>query len=193
MPKKVITASPVFEIDLDTSKLRTRLAKNNFRIAANKAAKAVGEDYAKRIHEGFKKEGVDPRTARTGYWQPLVLAKGMKRHKILRQSGKYFQATHPRNASVQIKNTGEGVSIGVAYRSLPKYAKYHEQKNNPKNYTVQTATARQAGFLRWLGYRGVHTGTVITLPARRVLVYPPSWKGVHAKLFAKILRENFNG
>lgn len=193
MPKKLITASPVFQIALDTGNLKTRLARNKVVIAANKAAKAVGEDYAKRVHEGFKAEGVDPRSGRQGYWPKLVLAPGMRKHKILRQSGKYFEATHPRNAKVITRATDNGVAIGVAYKSFPKYARYHEQLGNRTGYTVQTATARQAGFLRHLGYRGVHQGSKIVLPARRVLVYPPTWKGVHAKLFAKTFRENFNG
>src|SRR5690606_1544107 len=87
----------------------------------------------------------------------------------------------PRNATVVIRGASNALLLQLAYRRLPKYAKYHEQEGNSQGYTKQAATARQAAFLRYLGFRGVDEGSIITLPARRVFVYPPSWKGVDAR------------
>src|SRR5690606_35287047 len=93
------------------------------------------------------------------------------------------------NATVVIRGASNALLLQLAYKRLPKYAKHHEQEGNSQGYTTQAATARQAAFLRYLGFRGVHEGSIITLPARRVFVYPPSWKGVHARLFARVFRK----
>lgn len=192
----IVLASPAFDVEVDMSTLESRAKKNAHRVAVRKALRKVGEDYARKIHEGFKREGIDPKSARPKYWPPLKIPSGptkkggrTKRGKILKKSGKYLKATSPKNASIIIRGTGNTVSMQIAYRKLPHYAQYHEQQGNPQGYTTQTATAKQAAFLRYLGYRGVHEGSIITLPARRVFVYPPSWKGVHKRLFIREFRK----
>jgi hypothetical protein len=188
--------TPVFRYEIDTR----GLSKNTRRVtrAMRLGVKAVGEDYAKRIHEGFKKEGIDPASARGKYWAPLVIPSGMtrkggrtKRGKILKKTGAYLKSTHPSLAKLLIRVESNTVSLRLRYNKLPPYAKYHEQEGNAAGFTTQVATAKQAAFLRYLGYRGVWEGTVITLPARRVFVYPPSWRGVHARLFARVFKREF--
>lgn len=190
--RNTVLVAPAFEVEVDLSKLRSLAKKNAHIRAMKKAMRLVGEDYARKIHEGFKKQGINPRNARPNYWPKLVIPKGptkkggrTKRGKILKKSGAYLKATNPRSASIVVRSSSDSVLLKVSYRKLPEYAKYHEQQGNAQGYTQQTATAKQAAFLRYLGFRGVHEGSVITLPARRVLVYPPSWKGVHKRLFIR--------
>jgi hypothetical protein len=189
-------AAPTFEVELDKTRLDTRFSQNNFTRATKKALRVVGDDYAKRVHEGFKAEGVNPKTGVGKFWPKLQIPKGptkkggrTKRGKILKKSGTYLKATHPENASILIRGSGNTVLVQVVWRRLPVYAQYHEQQGNAKNYTTQLATARQAAFLRYLGFRGVSEGSIITLPARRVFVYPPIWKGVHARMYARELKK----
>lgn len=194
MAKKTIVNAGVFEAEFDNTVLLERFGKQRFRVAVNNALRAVGGDYAKRVFEGFAKQGVDPRSGRGGFWPKLKIPSGAtrkggrtKRGKILKKSGKYFKSISPKNARVVIKGNDNNKSMTVRYRGLPKYAHHHEQAGNQAGFTKQIATAKQAGLLRALGYRGAHAGSVIILPARRVFVYPPTWKGVHAKLFKKVL------
>lgn len=193
---KVILAAPAFQVELDKSNLETRFDRNNFTRASKAAMRAVGEDYARRVHEGFKQEGINPRTGSPKFWPKLQIPAGPTKKggrtakgKILKKSGRYLKATHPDNASIIIRSSGDNLLLQVAYRRLPDYAQYHEQQGNPLGYTTQIATAKQAAFLRYLGFRGVHEGSIITLPARRVFVYPPTWRGVSARIFQRVFKK----
>lgn len=194
MPNKVLH-TPTFEIEVNTKPL-DRMARKVLKATRN-ALRKVGLDYAKKIHEGFKREGINPINARGGHWPKLKIPSGptkkggrTKRGKILKKSGDYLKATSPRNASITVRGSGGKMVMKIAYKKLPSYAKYHEQVGNSKGYTQTVATARQAAFLRFLGFRGVSKGSIITLPARRVFVYPPSWRGVHKRLFLREIKKS---
>lgn len=183
----------MFEVEVNTDGL-TRFASNRMKVATNKALDAVGRDYAKRVLAGFKAEGVDPRSGRTGYWPKLKIPSGptkkggrTSRGKILKKSGKYLQAVGQPSIVLRSKQGGAGVQ--TAFRNLPAYAQYHEQQGNAVGYTQQKASAKQAAFLRYLGFRGVHEGSIITLPARRVFVYPPTWRAASKRLFQRVFKE----
>lgn len=198
MPKKVIQ-TPVFEYEIDSTNLHRKANTSKFDAAAKAGLHAVGDDYAKRIHDGFKREGIDPASGRGKFWPPLVIPSGptrkggrTKRGKILKKTGEYLKSVHPSNAKIVIQTGSNTLSLRLKYNKLPKYAKYHEQEGNPAGFITQIATARQAAFLRYLGFRGVHEGSTITLPARRVFVYPPTWRGVHARLFARVFAREIN-
>lgn len=192
--KKVILVAPAFEVEIDSTFLLDRFSKNRWRVQVKKALRAVGIDYAQRVQKGFIAQGVDPRTGRKSFWPKLKIPTGItrkggrtKRGKILKKSGKYLKAVAPKNARIIIRGNDNDVTMQVSYPTLPDYAQYHEQQGNAAGFTTQIATKKQAAFLRGLGYLGAHEGSIITLPARRVFVYPPTWKGVSARLFKKVL------
>ena len=192
--KKVILVAPAFEVEIDTTQLLDRFSKNRWRTQVRKALKEVGIDYAERVHKGFIAQGVDPRTGRKQFWPKLKIPAGItrkggrtKKGKILKKSGKYLKAVAPKNARIIIRGNDNDVLMQVAYPRLPDYAQHHEQQGNAQGFTTQIATKKQAAFLRGLGYLGAQEGSIITLPARRVFVYPPTWKGVSARLFKRVL------
>lgn len=194
MARKPVIVAPVFEAEIDNTALLEQFSKRKVRRQINQALREVGEDYAQRIFKGFAAQGVDPRSGRKGFWPKLKIPSGLtrkggrtKRGKILKKSGAYFKSVSPKNARVVIRGSDNDVGMTVKYAGIPKYAQYHEQQGNNAGFTVQIATAKQAAFLRSLGYRGAKVGSPITLPARKVFVYPPTWRGVHARLFKRVL------
>lgn len=193
MPRNVIKAHG-FEVEIEDTSIRKRYSKQMYGRAVNKALRVVAIDYSNRLFKGFKAQGVDPRSARTGYWPKLKIPAGItrkggrtKRGKILKKSGAYLKSAQPKAAIIKITGSADKKKVTINYPGLPKYAKYHEQQGNKKGFTTQIATAQQAAFLRSIGFFGAHEGSIIKLPARRVFVYPPSWKGVSTRIFKREL------
>lgn len=192
MPSTI--TAPGFQVTIDDSEIRRLFSKQRFGRAVNNALRAVGRDYANRVFLGFKAQGVDPRSGAKGFWPKLKIPAGItrkggrtKRGKILKKSGAYLKSIQPKNAVIRIRGNPNQKTMSVSYRQLPAYAKYHEQVGNTAGFTTQIATAAQAALLRALGFLGAHEGSVITLPTRRVFVYPPTWRGVSARIFNREL------
>ena len=186
MPSTV--TAPGFQVEIDDTELRQRFSRQRFGRAVNNALRAVGVDYANRLFDGFKAEGVDPQSGRKGFWPKLKIPAGptraggrTKRGKILKKSGAYLKSVEPKNARIVIRGNPDNKTMSVRYDQVPDYAQYHETG------VRQTASARQAAFLRHLGYLGAHEGSIINMPARRVFVYPPTWRGVSARIFKREL------
>lgn len=190
MPKTI--NAPGFQVTIDDSELRRKFSKQRFGRGVNNSLRAVGIDYANRVFAGFKAQGVDPRSGAKGFWPKLKIPAGItrkggrtKKGKILKKSGAYLKAVQSKNAVIRIRGNPDQKTMSVAYKQLPEYAEHHEQEGNTAGFTTQVATAAQAALLRQLGFAGAHEGSIITLPARRVFVYPPTWRGVSARIFKR--------
>lgn len=186
-------------IEFDDSAFRARFSPERIQRAAVRAIKAVGVRVLEHTREGFVVGGWNPETGEPGFWpkkktteggatdskgnkrRSRAAAEGKRGGNILYDTGRYFNSI---NLTVE-----EGAEPAAFIGTNVEYARYHEQVGNEAGFTQQTATSKQAAFLRALGYAGVHKGSVITLPARRVFVMPKPLR----EEVTEIYREEFVG
>lgn len=196
-----------FSFFFDLEKLEKRYGAKSVRKAETVSMKRVLKELETRIRMGFQVRGWNPTTGKPRFWPRAVkprrkggrvkegsakTAKGVVARirsggKVLYATGRYQDSI--KASDVAMKRDGPEGFIGT---NVP-YAKYHEQPNNSKGYSVQKATKPQAAFLQRLGFEGVRFGTPIKLPQRRVFVMPRPWKNEFASLYAEELIEILNG
>lgn len=107
--------------------------------------------------------------------------------RVLMDTGAYYDSISLGDIETDLNGTMQ-ITVGT---NIP-YAKYHEQPWGGEE-TTQTATAKQATFLRGLGFSGVRVGSTITLPARRVFVMPEPWAKELSSIYEREMQRALNG
>lgn len=107
--------------------------------------------------------------------------------KVLIDTGRYRRSI----TKGPVAMTGGTLNLPIG-TNVP-YAKYHEQPGKQGGATRQRMTAKQAFFLRKLGFTRAREGGTIKLPQRRVFVCPRPWVPEFTKIMQTELVSVLNG
>lgn len=206
------------EFEVDASQLESAFGKAAIQRATGIALKRAAFQILADTRRGFKVGGWNPETGAPGHWPrrkvPDQLQRGLTKGKRaalkaaaekrigglklgngraktqsgvvrrVRKGGKTLISTGRLLNSISIGDVRNG-SIGVG--TNVKYAEYHQFG------AQQVATAKQAAFLRRLGFTVVK-GTRINLPQRQIFVAPKKFRDKWTQVFVReLIRELDDG